>query len=61
MLDIKKKRNGLGLWEVEATLNLPEIKVTIMKAHKDQIKYDLQNRFTEIVNEFIEKHATEEL
>ena len=34
-------KNDLGLWEAEATLDLPEVKVIVMKAEKDQIKYDL--------------------
>ena len=45
MLDIKTKKNELGLWEAEATLNLPEVKITLMKADKDNLKYDLQSRF----------------
>ena len=32
MLDVKTKKNDLGLWEAEAILNLPEVKVTLMKA-----------------------------
>ncbi len=61
MLDIKTTKNELGLWEAEATLNMPEVKVTIMKADKENLKYDLQNRFSEIVNEYVEKHAKDEL
>tara|TARA_B100001121_G_C18473505_1_gene519046 strand:- start:187 stop:372 length:186 start_codon:yes stop_codon:yes gene_type:complete len=61
MLEIKTTKNELGLWEAEATLNLPEVKVTIMKAEKDNLKYDLQSRFSEIVNEYVEKHAKDEL
>jgi len=57
MLDIKTKKNELGLWEAEATLNLPEVKITLMKAVKDNLKYELQSRFSEIVNEYVEKHA----
>jgi len=61
MLDIKTKKNDLGLWEAEATLNLPEVKVTIMKAEKDNLKYELQMRFSEIVNSYVEKHAKDEM
>ena len=57
MLDIRTKKNELGLWEAEATLNLPEVKITLMKAVKDNLKYELQSRFSEIVNEYVEKHA----
>ena len=60
MLDIKTQKNDLGLWEAEATLNLPEVKVTVMKAEKDQIKYDLQSKFSDIVNEYVEKHVGED-
>ena len=45
------------MWEAEATLNLPEVKITLMKADKDNLKYDLQSRFSDIVNEYVEKHA----
>tara|TARA_B100000609_G_C16862116_1_gene255699 strand:- start:102 stop:311 length:210 start_codon:yes stop_codon:yes gene_type:complete len=61
MLDIKTKKNDLGLWEAEATLNLPEVKVTLMKADKDNLKYELQRAFSEIVNEYVEKHAKDEM
>ena len=61
MKKCKTKKNELGLWEAEATLNLPEVKVTLMKADKDNLKYDLQSRFSEIVNEYVEKHAKDEL
>ena len=57
MLNIRTKKNELGLWEAEATLNLPEVKITLMKAVKDNLKYELQSRFSEIVNEYVEKHA----
>ena len=61
MLDIKTKKNDLGLWEAEATLNLPEVKVTIMKADKDNLKYELQRAFSDIVNDYVEKHAKDEM
>ena len=32
-----------------------------MKAEKDSLKYDLQSRFSDIVNEYVEKHAKDEL
>ena len=50
MLDVKIQKNDLGLWEAEATLNLPEVKVRVMKAEKDQIKYDLQSKLSDIVS-----------
>ena len=61
MLDIKTKKNDLGFWEAEATLNLPEVKVTLMKADKDNLKYELQRAFSDIVNDYVEKHAKDEL
>ncbi len=61
MLDIKTKKNDLGLWEAEATLNLPEVKVTLMKADKDNLKYELQRAFSDIVNDYVEKHAKDEM
>ena len=60
MLDVKIQKNDLGLWEAEATLNLPEVKVRVMKAEKDQIKYDLQSKLSEIVSEYVEKHVGED-
>ena len=60
MLDVKIQKNDLDLWEAEATLNLPEVKVTVMKAEKDQIKYDLQSKLSEIVSEYVEKHVGED-
>ena len=61
MLDIKTKKNDLGLWEAEATLNLPEVKVTIMKADNDNLNYELQRAFSDIVNDYVEKHAKDEM
>ncbi len=61
MLDIKTKKNDLGLWEAEATLNLPEVKVTLMKSDKDNLKYELQRAFSDIVNDYVEKHAKDEM
>ena len=61
MLVIKTKKNDLGLWEAEATLNLPEVKVTLMKADKDNLKYELQRAFSDIVNDYVEKHAKDEM
>ena len=61
MLDIKTKKNDLGLWEAEATLNLPEVKVTLMKAYKDNLTYELQRAFSDIVNDYVEKHAKDEM
>ena len=60
MLDVKIQKNDLGLWEAEATLNLPEVKVRVMKAEKDQIKYDLQSKLSDIVSEYVEKHVGED-
>ena len=61
MLDIKTNKNELDLWEAQATLNLPEVKVTVMKAEKDNLKYELQRAFSEILNEYVEKHAKDEM
>jgi len=32
-----------------------------MKADKDQLKYELQRAFSDIVNEYVEKHAKDEM
>ena len=61
MLDIKTNKNELDLWEAQATLNLPEVKVTVMKAEKENLKYELQRAFSEILNEYVEKHAKDEM
>lgn len=45
---------GLGLFEMTATLTLPPITVTRAKKDKSDFRYDIQRAFTEIVEQVIE-------
>ena len=57
MIDLKIVKNEeLGLWEGTATLKLPEVTVTKFKASKDDLKYEFQSEFSNIVNEYVEKN-----
>ena len=57
MLEISTKKNeSLNLWEATATLTLPPITVTRLKADRSDFKYEIQRAFTEIVEQVIEKH-----
>tara|TARA_Y100000991_G_scaffold212694_1_gene197229 strand:- start:1512 stop:1694 length:183 start_codon:yes stop_codon:yes gene_type:complete len=57
MIEVKIVKNEeLGLWEGTATLNLPPVTVTKFKARKDDLKYEFQSEFQNLVNEYIEKN-----
>lgn len=61
MLDVNvTKDHALGLWECEATLTLPAITVTRIKADKSDFKYEIRRAFSEIVEEIVEKYYDEE-
>ena len=52
MIEVKIVKNEeLGLWEGTATLNLPSVTVTKFKARKDDLKYEFQSEFQNLVNE----------
>jgi hypothetical protein len=50
----------LGLFEANATLTLPTISVTCMKADRDDLEYQLRNDFREIVEEIVTKLIKDE-
>ena len=61
MLEINTTKNKeLGLWEITATLNLPPITVTRLKKDRSDIQYELRNAFSEVIQEFVEKHCEED-
>ena len=56
MLELTYAKNKeLGLWEATATLQLPTVTLTRMKADKSDLKYELRRAFSEIVEEIVEK------
>ena len=54
------KIQELGIWEATATLELPPITVSRMKADKSEFKYDLKRAFSEVVEEIVEKAIEED-
>tara|TARA_R100000329_G_C7471566_1_gene166077 strand:+ start:262 stop:450 length:189 start_codon:yes stop_codon:yes gene_type:complete len=61
MVDVVCSRNKeLGLWEATATIQLPPITVTRMKADKSDLKYEFRRAFSEIVEEVVEKACDED-
>tara|TARA_Y100000401_G_C8262311_1_gene193965 strand:+ start:149 stop:337 length:189 start_codon:yes stop_codon:yes gene_type:complete len=61
MVEVTCSRNKeLGLWEATATIQLPPITVTRMKADKSDLKYEFRRAFSEIVEEVVEKACDED-
>jgi hypothetical protein len=61
MVEVVCSRNKeLGLWEATATIQLPPITVTRMKADKSDLKYEFRRAFSEIVEEVVEKACDED-
>ncbi len=54
------KIKELGLWEATATLELPTITVSRLKADKSEFKYELKRAFSEVVEEIVEKAIEED-
>ena len=54
------KAHDLGIWQCEATLDLPAITVTRLKADKSEFKYEIRRAFSEIVEELVEKYFDED-
>ena len=54
-IELDVKRNELGLFQADATLTLPPITVSCMKADRDDLEYQLRNDFREIVEEIVQK------
>ena len=59
-IDLKVAKNDLGLFEANATLTLPPITVTCMKADRDDLEYQLREDFREIVEEIVTKLIKDE-
>ena len=59
-IELTVSRNDLGLFEANATLTLPSITVTCMKADRDDLEYQLRNDFREIVEEVVAKLIKDE-
>ena len=59
-IDLILAKNDLGLFEANATLTLPTISVTCMKADRDDLEYQLRNDFREIVEEIVTKLIKDE-
>jgi len=59
-IDLTVAKNNLGLFEANATLTLPTISVTCMKADRDDLEYQLRNDFREIVEEIVTKLIKDE-
>jgi len=57
---LEVKRNELGLFQADATLTLPPISVSCMKAERDDLEYQLRNDFREIVEEIVQKLVKDE-
>ena len=61
MVEVTCSRNKeLGLWEATATIQLPPITVTRMKADKSDLKYEFRRAFSEILEEVVEKACDED-
>ena len=59
-IDLTVSKNDLGLFEAEATLTLPPITLSCVKADRDDLEYQLRNDFSEIVGEIVTKLIAEE-
>ena len=59
-IELDVKRNELGLFQADATLTLPPITVSCMKADRDDLEYQLRNDFREIVEEIVQKLTNDE-
>lgn len=59
-IELDVKRNELGLFQADATLTLPPITVSCMKADRDDLEYQLRNDFREIVEEIVQKLTKDE-
>lgn len=60
MLETNYEKTEFGLWECEATLTLPPISVSRVKADKSDFKYEIRRAFSEVVEEIVEKYFDED-
>lgn len=59
-MDLTIHKNGLGLFQADAILTLPELRVSCMKADRDDLEYQLRNDFRDIVEELVTKLTKDE-
>ena len=59
-IDLSIAKNNLGLFEAVATLTLPPVSLSCVKADRDDLEYQLRNDFSEIVGEIVSKLIGEE-
>tara|TARA_B100000085_G_C18513719_1_gene500770 strand:- start:193 stop:378 length:186 start_codon:yes stop_codon:yes gene_type:complete len=60
MVDLSVKKNEHGLFQADASLTLPTITVSRVKADRDDLEYELRRAFSEYVEEFVGKHIKDE-
>ena len=60
MIDLLITKNSLGLFQADVTLTLPPIHVTCQKADRDDLEYQIQNDFRELVVEIVQKQIKDE-
>ena len=53
MIELSVLKNELGLFEADATLTLPPLKVTRQKSDRDDLEYELRRAFEELVGEIV--------
>ena len=54
-IELTVSKNNLGLFEAVATLTLPPVTLSCVKADRDDLEYQLRNDFSEIVGEIVTK------
>ena len=59
-IELTVAKNDLSLFEANATLTLPPITVTCMKADRDDLEYQLRNDFRDLVEEIVTKLIKDE-
>ena len=60
MIELKLTRNDLGLYQADAVLTLPPLCITVQKADRDDLEYELRNVFENLVGEIVGKQLKEE-
>ena len=59
-IELTIAKNELGLFQADAVLQLSTLSVRCMKADRDDLKYQLQNDFREIVEEIVSQLIKDE-
>ena len=60
MLELNVTKNDCGLQEATATLTIPPITVTRVKADRSDLQYELRRAFEELVGEVVTRQLKEE-